>query len=170
MLLRQILAGRVVAPHPGGGTQPLAWNTLGLLFAADRLDHLDVEIIPRLVQGTVVVSDRYDYSSIAYQSLSRGADPEATSWLRRINHFARRPDLTIVLDVPEEVARQRRRARSGREEIFDDDAFQARLGEFYRNVDKHFPDDRISHVSADRPLADVAADIRALALSVIERP
>jgi dTMP kinase len=167
VLLRQILTGRLVTPSVGGGHTPPRWNTMGLLFAADRIDHLDVEIVPRLTRGITVISDRYDYSSIAYQSLSASAEPDATVWLRRVNRFARRPDLTIVLDVPEAVARERRKARSGREEIFDDDAFQARLGDFYANVEQHFPDDRIVHISADRPLADVATEIRALVLSTI---
>lgn len=167
VLLRQILTGRVVTPHRDGHAPP-RWNTLGLLFAADRLDHLEVDILPRLAQGMCVVSDRYDYSSVAYQSLSSHADADATAWLRRVNRFARRPDLTIVLDVPDEVARARRKGRSGREEIFDDDSFQARLCEFYANVEKHFPEDRIVHVSANRPVSDVAADVRQLALSALE--
>lgn len=42
---------------------------LALLFAADRIDHLDREILPALARGEVVVCDRYVMSSLVYQSL-----------------------------------------------------------------------------------------------------
>ena len=80
-----------------------------------------------------MVCDRYDHSSIAYQSLT-GGGTEAIAWLREINRHARRPDLTIVLDVPPEVAAERRRRRRGSGEIFDADELQAQLCEFYRRA------------------------------------
>jgi len=73
--------------------------TLALLFAADRLDHLDREIGPRLAAGDVVLLDRYSLSSFAYQR----ADGVDGDWLRTINARARAPDLTIYLDVPPSV-------------------------------------------------------------------
>src|SRR5262245_11899957 len=71
MLLRQILTGRIVTP---GEVSSLRSAKLALLFAADRLDHLEAEILPRLSAGECVVSDRYDHSTVAYQSVS-GKDP-----------------------------------------------------------------------------------------------
>lgn len=161
VLLRQILTGKVLTQNVSGVP---AWNTLGLLFGADRLDHLDAEILPQLAKHVTVVCDRYDYSTVAYQSLSAKGEASAIGWLRQINHFARRPDLTIVLDVPPDVARVRRMKRAGEEEIFDDDALQARLAGFYANIEQHFPDDHIVHISADRELEAVSADILAAAL------
>ena len=81
--------------------------TLALMFAADRLDHLNNLIIPRLSSGINVICDRYYLSSLAYQSLSLDTD-----WIKSINRMARRPDLTILLDVPahicwERIARER---------------------------------------------------------------
>jgi dTMP kinase len=144
VLLRQILRGRVVAPE--GGT--LSWQELGLLFAADRLDHAAAELRPLRAAGTWLVCDRYDYSSVAYQSASAG-DSAVIGWLRELNRFAPRPDLTLVIDVSPEVARARRMARAGAREIFDDDAFQARIAAFYRDIDDHFAGDRIVHVDGD---------------------
>ncbi|HEX6242059.1 MAG TPA: dTMP kinase [Polyangiales bacterium] len=144
MLLRQVLRGRVVAP--GGGTP--SWQELGLLFAADRLDHAAAELTPRRAAGDWLVSDRYDFSSVAYQSAS-AADARVIPWLRELNRFAPRPDLTLVIDVSPEVARARRTARAGTREIFDDDPFQAHLAAFYRDIDRHFPEDRIVHVDGD---------------------
>ena len=80
-----------------------------LLFAADRLYHLERTIEPLLAEDYVVVSDRYLHSSLAYQAVTTG-DPE---WVESINRFARRPDLAILLDVePEAGLRRLRRRRS----------------------------------------------------------
>lgn len=144
MLLRQVLRGRLVAA--GGGK--VSWQELALLFAADRLDHAATELLPQLEAGCWLISDRYDYSSVAYQSASAG-DVSTIPWLREINRFAPRPDLTLVIDVSPEIARERRLARSAQREIFDDDAFQRSLASFYRDIDRHFPGDRIVHVDGD---------------------
>jgi dTMP kinase len=79
-----------------------------LLFAADKAHHVDELIRPALASGTVVVTDRYTDSSIAYQGAGRdlGADE-----IRELQHWAVGglfPDLTIVLDVSPEVGRARR--------------------------------------------------------------
>src|SRR5688572_29817595 len=62
-LIRQVLQKRVhvMAEH---GPRTFSWSTMALLFAADRIDHLESEIIPALRAGTWVVSDRYDLSSL----------------------------------------------------------------------------------------------------------
>jgi dTMP kinase len=161
MLLRQVLRGRLVS---AAGT-PLSWQELGLLFAADRLDHAASELVPRRAQGTWLICDRYDYSSIAYQSASAG-DLAAIPWLRELNRHAPRPDLTLVVDVSPDVARARRLARAGEQEIFDDDAFQARLAAFYRDIDAHFPEDRIVHVNGDGDADSVLEALFAIVISL----
>jgi dTMP kinase len=161
VLIRQILTGRVVSTGIGGMTTSPSWNTMALLFAADRLDHVDAEIAPNMHDGVIVISDRYDYSSIAYQCVSAGATPETVEWVKALNRFARRPDLTIVLDVPADVAGSRRRSRSGRDELYDDDALQGQLAEFYATIERHFPGDHVVHVDASQPVDAVAAAILA---------
>lgn len=158
MLLRQILTNRVVVPGLHGARPP-SWSTMALLFAADRLDHLEAEIVPNLMDGVTIISDRYDYSSIAYQSLTGGGDPETVEWVKQINRHARRPDLVIVLDLPPDVAAQRRLSRSQGRELYDDDELQEHLASFYRGIDEHFPKDTVAHVDADRPVDAVAAEI-----------
>lgn len=66
-MLRQALTGRLGLPQ---GRGPLAQETLALLFAADRTDHLHARILPALEQGKVVLCDRYVLSSLAYQGAS----------------------------------------------------------------------------------------------------
>jgi dTMP kinase len=162
MLLRQVLRGRLVAPQGGA----LSWQELALLFAADRLDHAAAELGPRRAAGSWLLCDRYDYSSVAYQSASAG-DTQVIGWLRELNRFAPRPDLTLVVDVSPEVARARRLARAGTREIFDDDAFQARLSAFYRDIDAYFPEDRIVHVNGDGDADSVFAALMPFVLTLL---
>ena len=109
-LIREMLTGG----HAIEG-QAISQNTFGLLFAADRFDHLQREIEPKLAAGTWVVSDRYYHSSLAYQGT--GADRD---WIAMLNGRARRPELTIFLQVRPEVAAQRRAAARRKEELFED--------------------------------------------------
>jgi dTMP kinase len=159
VLLRKILTGAHV---PSAGSEVQHAAQLGLLFAADRLDHLDREVLPRLARGEWVVSDRYDFSSIAYQSVTSKGQV-SIGWLRALNRFARRPDLTVVLDVSADVARARRNARNQARELFDDDDLQRELATFYAGVEQHFDGERIVHIDADRGVDEVARDVLAAA-------
>ncbi len=66
-----------------------------LLFAADRLDNLFGTVIPTLNKNGIVISERYVYSSLAYQ-FCENIDFE---WLCQINQLIIPPDLTILLDI-----------------------------------------------------------------------
>lgn len=84
-----------------------------LLMLAARAVFVDERVRPVLERGGVVVADRYELSTLAYQAYGRGLPVED---VRRMNAFATRglvPDLTIVLDVPPEVG-EARRVREGR--------------------------------------------------------
>jgi len=157
-LIRQILTGRVVVPGISGA-RPSSWSTMALLFAADRLDHLEATIHPNLMDGVTVISDRYDYSSVAYQSVTGGGEPETVKWVREINTHARRPDLTLVLDVsPTEAARRRKERAAGRE-IYDGTELQQQLAVFYQEIEQHFEGDNIVHIDAAGDVEVVAAEI-----------
>lgn len=155
VLIRQILTGRVVVPGHHGAHPP-SWAMMATLFAADRLDHLEAEIVPNLLDGVSIISDRYDYSSVAYQTVSSGGGPDASGWVRELNRKARRPDLTLILDVDAEVAASRRGSRSGSPELYETDAMQTELAAFYSTIDELFPDDRIRHIDANRDIEHVA--------------
>jgi dTMP kinase len=75
-----------------------------LLFAADRFEHQQDVIKPALDTGKIVLCDRYLYASLAYQG-AQGVDLE---WIRSINFFTLKPDLSIYLDVPPEEALARK--------------------------------------------------------------
>jgi dTMP kinase len=151
-LVRQVLTGRLVVP---GGRAP-GWATMALLFAADRMDHVESEIEPVLAEGGTVVSDRYDASSLAYQSVSSGAEArEAVEWIRSLNRYVRRPDLTVVLDLPADVAADRRMLRGEAAQLYDQNEVQRALAAFYKDLAKHMPADRIVVVDAGGTMDDV---------------
>jgi dTMP kinase len=158
--IRQVLTGRLVVPGMHGPRPPW-WTTMALLFAADRMDHVESKIGPCLMDGVTVISDRYYHSSVAYQSITSGGQEGAADWVKELNRYARRPDLTIVLDVPDDVAAKRRSSRAASREMFDDLDLQRRLAAFYRSMPEHFPHEKIVIVNADRDVEHVRADVMA---------
>ncbi len=160
-MIRQILSHRLVV-HTDFGPRPPSWATMGLLFAADRLDHLEAEILPMLRDGVTVICDRYDLSSLAYQSATSSDDAaeveKAITWLRQLNARALRPDLTIVLDCPFEIAAKRRRARAKGAELYDDAEVQKRLIDAYAKAEHLVPGDKLVHIDASREPDEVLAD------------
>lgn len=97
-----------------------------LAFASDRMDHLASEVVPALSAGTTVVTDRYYLSSLAYQALS--CDPV---WLREINRFAIRADLTVFLSVPVDMGMARFSDRPTRDRFEEDREQLARIAALY---------------------------------------
>lgn len=78
-------------------------ETLQLLFAADRAHHLNSTIIPKLVSGQVVISDRYAFSSMAYGS----QEIKNENWLAKINDSFILPDITFLIKAdPKNCARE----------------------------------------------------------------
>jgi dTMP kinase len=154
-LIRQILQRRVSGP------KGFSWSTMALLFAADRLDHLDSEILPALREGGIVVSDRYDLSSLAYQSATAPEAQSAIPWIREMNARALRPHVTVVIDVPPDVAEARRKSRGGVEEVFENRALQERLVAIYAHAETLVPGDHVVHVSGVGDPGEVSARILA---------
>jgi dTMP kinase len=124
-LLREVLLGQ----HRMPGGDSVDGRTMALLFAADRLDHLQREVEPLLAEGADVVSDRYLMSSLAYQA--EEADRE---WVALLARGIRSPDLTILLDIPVAVAAQRRRLAGRPEERYDADSYLGRVADNYRRL------------------------------------
>ena len=105
-----------------------------LLVLAARSVHVTELIEPELAAGRIVICDRYELSTLAYQGIGRqlGLEP-----VRRLNDFATgglHPDLTIVVDVPAKVGEERRaRSRSSSDRIERaGDLFHERVVEAYR--------------------------------------
>jgi dTMP kinase len=141
------------------------WDGMALLFAADRLQHVAEEIEPLLAQRVTVVCDRYDLSSLAYQSATAPDGAATLPWLRAINQRARRPDVTLVFDVDASVAEARRARRGGPPELFERRELQRRLAELYAAAEALVPGDAVVHLDAGGTLADVEGHI----LAALER-
>jgi dTMP kinase len=120
-----------------------------LLFAADRFEHLKSEVLPALDDERLVVSDRYVYSSLAYQ----GAAGLDLKWIEKINEHAVRPSLALFIDVePETVIRRLKRKRSVMENL----ETQLKVREIYlRFVDKG----SLVRVDGNRSKTEVAREI-----------
>ena len=117
--------GRLIRAALKGAYCDLAGDqmVMALLFAADRAWHLSRDsvcgypgVLAALEDGMIVVSDRYKYSSMAYQGSIAGF-----WWVENINAFAPDPDILVYVDTPMDVVESRLKAR-GELDIFESDA------------------------------------------------
>lgn len=130
-----------------------------LLFAADRFEHVNNEVVPALDEGKLVVSDRYVYSSLAYQ----GATGLDLDWIRRINEHAIRPDLAVFIDVAPETVVRRLKARKSVMENLDT---QRKVREVYL---KFVRAGELVSIDGNASKEKVAEEILALVLEFLER-
>jgi dTMP kinase len=149
--------GRLIRDVLRGGVKAQPWS-VALLFAADRSEHLwnpETGIGARTARGELVISDRYLFSSLAYQSISCGFDRVLS-----LNREYPLPQLLIFLDTPVAVCQQRIRARDVKE-IYDDSPFQAKVRESYLSCIARFRDSDMHTVIVDgnRPAGEIHGDI-----------
>ena len=106
------------------------------LFLAARADLVHRVIRPALEAGQVVVADRFDLSTMAYQVAGAGLPSDEVAQAIRLATGGLVPDLTLVLDVPVDVGRARQRAARKVQDRFErqDDAFHHRVLEAYRRA------------------------------------
>lgn len=101
------------------------------LFVKDRRENVEKNLKPALARGTIVVLDRYYFSTIAYQ----GAKGIELRRIRRLNEaFAVRPDLVIVLDIGAGAGLARIAGRKTRDELFEREDYLVRVGEIFRSL------------------------------------
>jgi len=134
-----------------------------LVFMAARAQLLREVILPALQRGAVVLSDRFVDSTLAYQGAGRGLPVEALRSIHRASCGDVWPDLTVLLDLPLEVARARRHAQElplDRMEATPEQ-FQFAVHDAFRRLAAAEPD-RIAVVDAARSAVAVAEDVVAL--------
>lgn len=166
----------VVTREPGGTPLAEAIRRLVLEPQEDRLDgvaelllmfaarsiHLANLVEPALARGAWVLCDRFTDATEAYQGAGRGVPLEDIRALERIAQRGRRPDLTLLLDAPVELAMERSRQRGGQ-----NDRFEAEKAGFFRRVRQGYLDiaarepGRLVRVDAARDVDAVAADVSA---------
>jgi len=135
---------------------PGAAAELFLLLVA-RADLVERVIRPALARGAVVLADRFDLSTRAYQIAGRGLPAGPVLDADRLATGALEPDVILVLDLPPAVGRARQAAGGkvrDRMEL-EDDGFHRRVAEAFREA----RGSNIVHLGADRPPAAVHADV-----------
>jgi len=150
---------------------PLA--ELALMYAA-RAQHLQEVILPALARGEIVLSDRYNDASLAYQGYGRELGAETVRAFDRIICARIQPDLTILLDLAPRLSLQRAHGRQSRrkskQERFELQGtnFHKRVRDGYLAIARKEPR-RVKVVQADGPLAEVQAKIRKLVDTFLAR-
>ena len=130
-----------------------------LLMYAARAQLVETLIKPSLAQGKVVISDRFDLSTLAYQGAGRGIPLAEIAALRQvaIGDFA--PDLTLLLDVPVAVGMARMRARGSIDRIEQaGTAFFERIRTGFREYALSHPE-QVALIDGTQELAQVSAQV-----------
>jgi len=126
-------------------------STDALLFAADRVLHFNNDIKKKLEEGYIVISDRYLESSIAYQSSQ--SENVSVDWVKTLNKFAGKPDLTIILDIDPKLSLTRKPQKVL--DKFEDTSLLEKVRQVYLNRAKSegyfviYTDDIIEIVQAE---------------------
>ena len=100
------------------------------LFVLDRKQHVEEKIQPALDDGTVILMDRYYYSSMAYQ-VAGGIDVEE---IREKHAFAPKPDVVLIFDLPVSVALERVKGHSDADE-FEKEEHLEKVREAYLDLE-----------------------------------
>ena len=131
-----------------------------LIFAA-RAQHLDEVIVPALKQGKWVVCDRFTDATYAYQGGGRGVTDQRIAAIEQWVQQGIQPELTLLLDMPVEIGRQRTRSRNEQLDRFEsqDARYRHAVREAYLRAWERAPQ-RIRRIDASRSLESVAARIR----------
>lgn len=131
-----------------------------LLFAADRIEHLENEIFPSLDKGRLVISDRYVYSSLAYQ----GAAGLSLNWIQKINEHALEPDLGVFIDVNPETVMSRLKPKKS---VMENIETQEKVREIYL---KFVEDGKLIRIDGNKSKNKVSKEIYAVVMKFLNAP
>jgi dTMP kinase len=150
--------GRFIKRYCLHGGRRVSSIVEALLFAADRYEHVESEIIPALKDGKIVVSDRYMYSSLAYQ----GAAGLSLDWIRRVNEHAVTPNLAIFIDVEPDTVIQRLKPKKS---VMENLETQCKVREVYM---KFVENGELVKVDGNRSKEKVAEEILSIVLNSLK--
>lgn len=149
--------GEFIRKHCLHGGKRLPNVVEALLFAADRFEHVERIVAPSLDRGCLVISDRYVYSSLAYQ----GAAGLNLSWIEKINEHVISPDLAIFIDVEPETAIQRLKVDRS---VMENLETQRKVREVYL---KFVEKDELVKIDGNKTTPEVADDILKVVLKFL---
>jgi dTMP kinase len=142
--------------------EPMHLETEALLMFASRREHIAQVIAPALARGDWVISDRFTDASFAYQGGGRKLSLDKLSVLEQWVHPHLQPDLTLLFDVPLEVARQRLDANRTLDKFEKEkEAFFSATREVYLQRAAQFPE-RIRVIDSTQPIEAVSLQIEKL--------
>jgi dTMP kinase len=144
--------------HYLSGAEPVQPRTLALLFAADRREHLhrpEDGIVRLTERGSYVISDRYLFSSLAYQSTECGFE-----YVLGLNNDFPLPEHLVYVDVPVELGLKRLEGRAMRE-ITETEEIQRNVQALYRKTIERFSDSgmKIHVIDGNRSADEIASEI-----------
>ncbi len=131
-----------------------------LLYAADRAQHVQKVLKPKLAEGCWILCDRHVDSTVAYQGFGRGIDRALIEQINKIATDGLVSDLTLWLDLSVEVSRSRRWGRGSGDRIEQLDlAFHRRVQQGFESLAQEHPQ-RIVRIDASGSEAEVALRIQ----------
>ena len=140
------------------GEERLSTAVEALLFAADRVDHVENEIKPAIANDRLVICDRYLYSSLAYQ----GSSNLSVEWIAEINKHALKPDFAVFIDVaPEKVLKRLSRKKSIMEKL----ETQLKVREIYL---RYVMNGELALINGDKSLEEVRNELAEVVLKFLE--
>lgn len=161
-----MLGERLRALLLDGSIEGIAPEAELLLMFASRAQLLAERIRPALAEGFIVLCDRFTDASFAYQGAGRGLP---LSWIAELERrvVGIKPHLTILLDLPVHLARQRLARRESDRIEREDDAFFERVRSSYLDRARREPD-RFRIIDAEQPPESVAAQVERALASFLE--
>jgi len=129
-----------------------------LLFAADRIEHIETEVLPTLKQGKLVISDRYVYSSLAYQ----GAAGLSLEWIEKVNEHALQPDFAVFIDVDPKTVMSRLRPKKS---VMENLETQQKVRKIYL---KFVEKGSLTRINGDKSKNEVAKEVYAVVMKFLK--
>ena len=155
--IRSLLLDRQATTGPAGLV--LAPRAEALLYAADRAHHVASVVRPALAKGSVVISDRYIDSSLAYQGAGRTLPVEEISWLSAWATGGLKPDLVVLLDIDPSVGLARVAGRGAADRLEAENvSFHERVRYAFLDLAGEAPQ-RYLTVDATAPPEEIAAAV-----------
>ncbi|MEW5805620.1 MAG: dTMP kinase [Patescibacteria group bacterium] len=116
------------------GIHQLSPAGLQLLFVADRIHHLDREIAPILKNSSILISDRYLWSTVAFGSINVDKN-----WLLGLHRYCFLPDITILLKVSPKECFKRISQERFELQLFEKEKQKKQVWQTYQWLAKKFP-------------------------------
>jgi len=150
----------IVLDPPEADDEAPSARAEALLYAADRAHHVETMIMPALRAGSIVLSDRYVDSSLAYQGAGRTLASEEVRWLSSWATGGLRPDLVVLLDIDPEEGLRRAAGRGSADRLEGESlAFHQRVRNAFLDLAAAEPD-RYLVVDASQPVEVIAFAVR----------